>query len=129
MATVDKPDGTCGRTLEGPTSLVCHYKQGSCHAQVARDAGRPVELDLVDVAFHARGCDRVNAGKVVATFMLGSERLYRWVDDNPMVEMRSADYTNDTSVIRRFKRMIAINSTIEIDLTGQVCADSIGSRM
>ena len=46
-----------------------------------------------------------------------------------MVEMRSAEYTNDTSVIRRFKRMVAINSAIEIDLTGQVCADSIGSRM
>ena len=46
-----------------------------------------------------------------------------------MVEMRPADYTSDTAVIRRFKRTVAINSAIEIDLTGQVCADSIGSRM
>jgi len=71
----------------------------------------------------------INAGKIVATFMLGTERLYRWVDDNPMVEMRPVEYTNDTAVIRRFRKMVAINSAIEIDLTGQVCADSIGPRM
>jgi len=88
-----------------------------------------VVLDLVEAEVVTGSQKEINTGKVVATFMLGSERLYRWVDDNPMVEMRSADYTNDTSVIRRFKRMIAINSAIEIDLTGQVCADSIGSRM
>ena len=88
-----------------------------------------VVLDLVEAGVVTGARKEINAGKVVATFMLGSERLYRWADDNPMVEMRTADYTNDTSVIRRFKRMIAINSAIEIDLTGQVCADSIGSRM
>jgi acyl-CoA hydrolase len=76
-------------------------------------------------------CDKkeVNCGKIVTTFMMGTQRLYKFVDNNPMVEMRTVDYTNDTSLIRRFKRMTAINSAIEIDLTGQVCADSIGSRM
>ena len=88
-----------------------------------------VVLDLVEAGVVTGAQKEINVGKVVATFMLGTERLYRWVDDNPMVEMRSADYTNDTSVIRRFERMVAINSAIEIDLTGQVCADSIGSRM
>ena len=61
--------------------------------------------------------------------MMGTQRLYGFVDDNPMVEMRPVDYTNDTAVIRRLRRMTAINSAIEIDLTGQVCADSIGPRM
>ena len=88
-----------------------------------------VVLDLVEAGVVTGARKEINARQVVATFMLGSERLYRWVDDNPMVEMRSAEYTNDTAVIRRFKRMVAINSAIEIDLTGQVCADSIGSRM
>jgi len=55
--------------------------------------------------------------------------MYRWVDDNPMIEMRPVEYTNDTSVIRRFRRMVAVNSAIEVDLTGQVCADSIGPRL
>ena len=59
---------------------------------------------------------------------MGSQRLYRFVDDNPMVEMRPVDYTNDTAVIRRFRRMVAINSAIAVDLTGQVSADSIGTR-
>jgi acyl-CoA hydrolase len=61
--------------------------------------------------------------------MVGTERLHRFVHDNPVIEMRGADYTNDPSIIRRFRRMVAINSAIEIDLTGQVCADSIGERL
>jgi acyl-CoA hydrolase len=70
-----------------------------------------------------------NRGKIVTAFLMGSERLYRFVHDNPMVEMRSVDFTNDTQVIRTFSKMTAINSAIEVDLTGQVVADSIGSRM
>jgi acyl-CoA hydrolase len=88
-----------------------------------------VVLDLVEAGVVTGARKEINTGKVVATFMLGSERLYRWVDDNPMVEMRPVEFTNDTAVIRRFHRMVAINSAIEIDLTGQVCADSIGPRM
>src|SRR5450756_1580096 len=61
--------------------------------------------------------------------MMGTPRLYRWVDGNPMLELRGVDYTNDTATIRRQRRMTAVNSAIEVDLTGQVCADSIGHRM
>jgi 4-hydroxybutyrate CoA-transferase len=61
--------------------------------------------------------------------MMGAQRLYRFVHNNPMVEMPQVDYTNDTAVIRKLRRMTAINSTIEVDLTGQVCADSIGHRI
>jgi acyl-CoA hydrolase len=61
--------------------------------------------------------------------MLGSEKLYRFAHDNPMLAMRGADYTNDPAVIRCFRKMVAINSAIEVDLTGQVCADSIGERL
>jgi acyl-CoA hydrolase len=60
---------------------------------------------------------------------MGSRRLYEFVNDNPMIEMRSVDFTNDTHVIRSFSGMTAINSAIEVDLTGQVVADSIGSRV
>lgn len=88
-----------------------------------------VLVDLVERGIVT--CDRkeINCGKIVTAFMMGTKRLYDFVDNNPMVEMRPVDYTNDTSVIRRFKRMTAINSAIEVDLTGQVCADSIGHRM
>ncbi len=67
--------------------------------------------------------------KIVGSFMVGSRKLYDFVDDNPMVRMLDCDYVNDPSVISRHKRMVAINSAIEVDLTGQVCADSIGGKM
>jgi acyl-CoA hydrolase len=95
------------------------------HTEMMTDVVR----DLVEAGIVTGRAKEINPGHIVATFMLGTQRLYDWADDNPMVEMRPADYTNDTAVIRRFKKMVAINSAIEIDLTGQVCADSIGPRM
>lgn len=71
----------------------------------------------------------VNPGRALATFLMGSKRLYDYVNDNPFVEMRTSDYVNDVSVIKQNPRMVAINSAIEVDMTGQVCADSIGTKM
>jgi acyl-CoA hydrolase len=71
---------------------------------------------------------RTHPGKVVASFVMGSRRLYDFIDDNPQVVLLDVAYTNDTAVIRRNPRVTAINSAIEVDLTGQVCADSIGTR-
>lgn len=70
-----------------------------------------------------------NKGRVLATFLIGSKRLYDFVHDNPFIEMRESSYVNDTSLIRRNPKMVAINSAIEVDITGQVCADSIGMKM
>ncbi|WP_420385566.1 acetyl-CoA hydrolase/transferase family protein [Roseivirga sp.] len=66
---------------------------------------------------------------LVSGFMIGSRKLYDFVDDNPMIRMLDIQYVNDTAVIRRMPKMTSINSAIEIDLTGQVCADSIGTMM
>ncbi|HET8938973.1 MAG TPA: acetyl-CoA hydrolase/transferase C-terminal domain-containing protein [Polyangiales bacterium] len=71
----------------------------------------------------------VNRGKIVTSFAGGTQKLYDFLHDNASIEMRPADYTNDTAIIRRFDNMVAINSALEIDLTGQVCADSIGDRL
>ena len=67
-------------------------------------------------------------GKIVSGFCIGSRALYDFVDDNPMIEMRDISYVNDTSVIRTNPKVTAINSALEVDITGQVCADSLGSR-
>ncbi len=83
-----------------------------------------VELGVITGARKAR-----NKGKIVTAFMNGTQRLYTFVHDNPMVEMRAVDFTNDTHVIRSFEHMTAINSAIEVDLSGQVVADSIGHKM
>lgn len=68
-------------------------------------------------------------GRALATFLVGSQRLYDFVNDNPFIEMRESSFVNDTIQIRKNPKMVAINSAIEVDVTGQVCADSIGVRM
>ena len=85
-------------------------------------------LDLVEAGVVTGAAKEINRYKIVTAFLMGSQRLYDFVNDNPMIEMRPVDYTNDTTVIRRFRRMVAVNSAISIDLTGQVSADSIGTR-
>ena len=100
-----------------------------------RDLGVHTEMftdsvvDLVEAGAITGARKERNRGKLVTAFLLGSRRLYEFVHDNPMIEMRSVDFTNDTSVIRTFSRMTAINSAIEVDLSGQVVADSIGHRL
>ena len=66
--------------------------------------------------------------KIVTCFAVGNQELYDFIDDNPLVHFKEAAYTNDTSIIRRNPKVTAINSAIEIDLTGQICADTIGGR-
>jgi 4-hydroxybutyrate CoA-transferase len=100
-----------------------------------RDLGIHTEMftdpivDLVEMGVVTGARKERNRGKIVTAFLMGTRRLYDFVNDNPMVEMRSVDFTNDTQVIRSFNTMTAINSAIEVDLTGQVVADSIGSRI
>jgi 4-hydroxybutyrate CoA-transferase len=71
----------------------------------------------------------LHPGKIVAGFLLGTQRLYDFADDNPIIELHPTEYVNDPFVIAQNDRMVSINSAIEIDLTGQVCADSIGSKL
>jgi len=82
--------------------------------------------DLVEKGVVTGEAKRVHPGKVVATFALGTRRLYDFLDDNPLVAMLDVAYVNDTATIRRNPRVTAINGALEVDLTGQVCADSIG---
>jgi acyl-CoA hydrolase len=86
-------------------------------------------VDLVERGVITGEAKRVHPGKVVAGFALGGRRLYDFLDDNPQVAMLDIAYINDTAVIRRNPKVTAINSAIEVDLTGQVCADSIGDRL
>jgi 4-hydroxybutyrate CoA-transferase len=95
------------------------------HTEMFTDA----VVDLVEAGVVTGDAKERNRGKIVTAFLMGSPRLYRFVHDNPMVEMRPVDFTNDTHVIRSFSRMVSINSAIEVDLTGQVVADSIGHSL
>ena len=95
------------------------------HTEMFTDA----VVDLVEAGVVTGARKERNRGKIVTAFVMGTPRLYDFVNDNPMVEMRLVDFTNDTHVIRSFRSMTAINSAIEVDLGGQVVADSIGSRI
>lgn len=71
----------------------------------------------------------IHPGRTVTSFVSGTRRLYDFVDDNPLVEFHPCDRTNDTSLLRKMERVVAINSALQIDLSGQVCADSLGHRI
>ena len=86
-------------------------------------------IDLVDAGVITNARKTLHTGKIVAGFIIGSRRLYNWVDDNPLIELHPTEYINDPFVIAQNDRMVAINSAIEVDLTGQVCADSIGPKL
>jgi len=99
-----------------------------------RDLGIHTELfsdgliDLVEEGV-VTGLDKTfHPGKVIAGFLFGSKRLYNFVDNNPFIELHPTDYVNDPFHIAQNDKMVAINSAIQVDLTGQVCADSIGPR-
>ena len=105
------------------------------HLEGHRDLGVHTELfsdgviDLVERGVITNERKTIHAGKIVAGFILGSRRLYRFVDNNPIIELHPTEYVNDPFIIAQNDRMVAINSAIEVDLTGQVCADSIGTRL
>ena len=86
-------------------------------------------VDLVEAGAVTNRYKTVGCGRIMTSFINGTRRLYDFVNDNPLVSFYPCDWTNDTSVIRKNPKVVAINSAIEIDLTGQVCADSFGHRI
>ncbi len=124
------PDGATlqlgiGAIPSAAARYLTHRRDLGVHTEMFSDA----IVDLVEAGAVTGARKERNRGKIVAAFLMGSQRLYDFVNDNPMVEMRSVDFTNDTHVIRSFQTMTAINSAIEVDVTGQVVADSIGDRL
>ena len=102
-----------------------NHKNLGIHTEMFSDG----VIDLIESNVINGNYKGVGRGRALATFLIGSQRLYDFVNDNPFVEMKESSYVNDTARIRKNPKMVAINSAIEVDLTGQVCADSIGARM
>jgi len=103
-------------------SLTNHKNLG-VHTEMFSDG----VIELVEKGVINGEAKKIHPGKIVSGFVMGSRKLYDFIDDNPAVAMLDIAYINDTAVIRRNPRVTAINSAIEVDLTGQVCADSIGT--
>ena len=124
------PDGACLQMGIGalPNALALqlkNHKDLGIHTEMFADG----VLDLIEKGVVNGARKNIDRGKVVASFLLGSQRVYDFIDHNPDVLMKDIRYTNDPVNIARNDNVVSINSAVEIDLTGQVCADSIGTRI
>ncbi len=124
------PDGATlqtgiGAIPDAVLNLLGNHKDLGVHTELFSDG----IIDLIERGVLTGEKKTLHRGKVIAGFMLGTQRLYDFVHDNPVIELHPTDYTNDPFVIAQNAQMVAINSAIEVDLTGQVCADSIGPRL
>jgi acetyl-CoA hydrolase len=123
------PDGATLQLGIGsiPNAVLRHLgrkKDLGIHSELFSDG----VVDLVERGVITCAQKTLHPGKIVSGFLLGTKRLYDWVDDNPMVELHRTEYVNHPFTIAQNRRMVALNSAIEVDLTGQVSADSIGTR-
>ena len=124
------PDGAClqmgiGAMPNAICAALKDHKHLGLHTEMFSDGA----LKLIQSGVMDGACKAIDTGKVVASFLLGSQKVYDFIDHNPAVLMKEIAYTNDPRIIARNPGMVSVNSAIEIDLTGQVCADSIGQRI
>ncbi len=101
-----------------------NHKNLGIHTEMFADGVLPlVEKGVINGA-----AKTIDKGKMVSTFLMGSQQCYDFIDDNPMVLMKDVGYTNDPFIIAKNPKVTAINSALQVDLTGQVCADSLGTK-
>ena len=123
------PDGATlqmgiGSIPDAVLKNLTHHKDLGIHTELFSDG----VVDAVDSGIITCARKNFHPGKIIVGFLFGTNRLYEFVDNNPIIELHPTDYVNDPFNIARNNNMVAINSAMQIDLTGQVCADSIGSR-
>jgi len=124
------PDGAClqmgiGNIPNAVLAQLVNHKDLGVHTELFSDGVIP----LVEKGVINNRMKKTHPGKIVGTFVFGSRKFYDFVDDNPAVNLLDVSYVNDPHIISRNNNVIAINSAIEVDITGQVCADSIGTRI
>jgi len=123
------PDGATLQIGIGqvPQALVAQLQEKhdlGIHTEMCSDG----VIDLIESGVVTNRRKAIHPGKVVTAFCMGTKRLYDYVNDNPLFEFHGVEHTNDPFVIAQHDHMVAINSALEVDLTGQICADSIGTK-
>jgi len=103
---------------------LAHFKDLGIHSEMVADG----VMHLVEKGVITGDKKTLHKGKIIITFLMGTKEFYEWVHDNPLIEMHTVDYTNNPFLIAQNRKMISINSALEVDLLGQVCADSLGPR-
>jgi acetyl-CoA hydrolase len=122
-----------GSTLQlgigGIPDAVLQHLRGRRHLGVHTEMFSDGMVELVENGIVTGERKTLHPGKIVASFVLGSKKLFEFIHNNPIVEFHPSDYVNDPFVIAQNERMVSINSAIQVDLTGQVCSDSIGDSI
>ena len=124
------PDGATlqmgiGAIPDAALSRMTHKVDLGIHTEMFSDR----VIDLVEAGVITNRRKRVHKGRIAVSFVVGTQRVFDFVDDNPYVAFFPCDHTNDTAVIRKNDNVVAINSAIEVDLSGQICADSMGYKI
>lgn len=123
------PDGATLQTGIGgiPDAVLrqlTNHRDLGIHTELVADG----VMEMIESGIITNACKSIHQGKVITGFVLGTRKLFDYIHDNPFFELHPTEYVNDPFVIAQNKKMVSINSAIEIDITGQVCADSIGTR-
>ncbi|XP_056635348.1 4-hydroxybutyrate coenzyme A transferase [Diorhabda carinulata] len=114
-----------GSIPDAVLALLTNHKDLGIHSEMFAGG----VIDLVNRGCVTNSKKSIHRGRIVGSFLIGTQELYDFVDNNPFIEMLVVDYVNNTGIIARQPKMTAINSCIEVDLTGQISSDSIGTRM
>lgn len=114
-----------GNIPDAVLNALHNHKDLGIHSEMFADG----VVDLVKNGCVTNAKKTIHKGRIVGSFLIGTKKLYDFVDNNPFIEMLDIAYVNNVGVIAKNPKMTAINSAIEVDLTGQVCSDSIGTRM
>jgi 4-hydroxybutyrate CoA-transferase len=122
-------DGCClqlgiGGIPDAVLFYLTDFKDLGIHSEMISDGVK----NLVEKGVITGRKKTLHKGKIMVNFLMGTRGFYDWADDNPNIEMRTVDYTNNPYIIAQNKKMIAINSALEVDLLGQVCADTLGAK-
>lgn len=123
------PDGATLQTGIGgiPDAVLrrlTNHKNLGIHTELFSDG----VMEMIERGVITNAKKSLHPGKIVAGFVLGTQALYEYIDDNPIVELHPTEYVNDPFIIAQNNKMVSINSALEVDITGQVCADSIGPK-
>jgi len=129
VASLIEDGATLQLGIGGIPDAVLHYVRDRKHLGVHTEMFSDGMVELVEQGIVTNEKKTLHPGKIIASFVLGTRPLFDFMHNNPMVEFHPSDYVNDPFIISQNYKMVAVNSALQVDLTGQVCADSIGDMV
>jgi acetyl-CoA hydrolase len=129
VASLIEDGATLQLGIGGIPDAVLHFVRDRRHLGVHTEMFSDGMVELVEMGVVTNERKSLHPGKIIASFVLGTRSLFQFIHNNPIVEFHPSDYVNDPFVISQNHRMVAVNSAIQVDLTGQVCSDSIGDQV